>query len=74
VNIARLVNVKIVNVIRVMLKKIKQPKIRPLKIENKVELNCLGYPTNDPYGLSAAFWRIFTKPEQNKKNIDKTVI
>lgn len=66
-NTARLVNVKIVNVIRVMPKKIKHPKIRPLKIENKVELNCLGYPTNDPYGLSAAFWRVFTKPTEDKK-------
>ena len=68
-NTVRLVNVKSVSVIRVMLKKIKQPKNRPPKVvENKVELNCLGYPTNDPYRLSAAFWRIFTKPTEDKKN------
>ena len=30
---------------------VKEPKIRPKK-----ELNCLGYPLNDPYGLVAAFW------------------
>ena len=28
---------------------VKEPKI-------KIELNCLGYPVNDPYGLVAAFW------------------
>ena len=27
---------------------VKEPKI-------KIELNCLGYPLNDPYGLVAAF-------------------
>ena len=31
------------------------------------ELNCIGYPHNDPYGLSAAFWKIFTKPKVEKK-------
>jgi hypothetical protein len=31
------------------------------------ELNCIGYPHNDPYGLSAAFWKIFTKPEVEKQ-------
>jgi len=46
--------------------KIKKPKIKPK--EKKVELNHLGYPVNDPYGLSAAFWRIFTKPTEDKKN------
>ena len=36
------------------------------------ELNCIGYPHDDPYGLSAAFWKIFTKPEvKNKKETEK---
>jgi|TARA_R100000234_G_scaffold1806_1_gene1538 hypothetical protein len=29
------------------------------KKKEKVELNCLGYPVNDPYGLIAAFYRAF---------------
>ena len=29
------------------------------KNKEKVELNCLGYPVNDPYGLIAAFYRAF---------------
>ena len=51
-----------------MSKKIKKPKTRPIQKEKKVELNNIGYPVNDPYGLSAAFWRIFTKPPEDKKN------
>lgn len=31
--------------------------------ENKSELNCIGFPHNDPYGLGEAFWKIFTKPK-----------
>jgi len=46
--------------------KIKKPKIK-LK-EKKVKLNCIGYPEDDPYGLAAAFWTIFTKPTEDKKN------
>ena len=30
-------------------------------------LNCIGYPHDEPYGLSAAFWKIFTKPKVEKK-------
>jgi len=37
------------------MKKKKQNK----KKKEKVELNCLGYPVNDPYGLIAAFYRAF---------------
>ena len=33
---------------------VKEPKIRPKK-----ELNHLGYPHDDPYGLAAAFWKVF---------------
>ena len=33
---------------------INKPKIRPKK-----ELNHLGYPHDDPYGLAAAFWKVF---------------
>ena len=29
------------------------------KKKEKVELNCLGYPVNDPYGLIEAFYRAF---------------
>tara|TARA_R110002012_G_scaffold222901_1_gene394828 strand:- start:3444 stop:3707 length:264 start_codon:yes stop_codon:yes gene_type:complete len=36
------------------------------QIMPKKELNHLGYPHDDPYGLVAAWWKIFTKPE--KKN------
>ena len=47
-----------------MLKKIKKPKIRETSALTKdgyglvklTKLNELGYPVNDPYGLSAAFW------------------
>jgi len=46
--------------------KIKKPKIKLKK--KKVKLNCIGYPENDPYGLAAAFWTIFTKPMEKKKN------
>jgi hypothetical protein len=46
--------------------KIKKPKIKPK--EKKVELNNIGYPVDDPYGLVAAFWTIFTKPTEDKKN------
>ena len=31
--------------------------------ENKSELNSIGFTHNDPYGLSEAFWKIFTKPK-----------
>ena len=33
------------------------------------KLNSIGYPHDDPYGLIAAFWTIFTKPTENKKNV-----
>ena len=46
--------------------KIKKPKIKSK--EKKVKLNCIGYPEDDPYGLAAAFWTIFTKPKGDKKN------
>ena len=31
------------------------------------ELNCIGYTNDDHYGLSEAFWKIFTKPKVEKK-------
>jgi len=34
-------------------------KKKETKKKKKVELNCLGYPVNDPYGLIAAFYRAF---------------
>jgi mannitol-specific phosphotransferase system IIBC component len=27
------------------------------------KLNCIGFPHDDPYGLSEAWWTIFTKPK-----------
>ena len=36
------------------------------------ELNCIGYPHNDPYGLAEAWWKIFTKPETAKKDESNT--
>jgi hypothetical protein len=50
------------------LKKIKNTKYKTKLKEKKVKLNCIGYPENDPYGLAAAFWTIFTKPTEDKKN------
>jgi hypothetical protein len=34
-------------------------KKKETKKKKKVELNHLGYPVNDPYGLIAAFYRAF---------------
>ena len=31
------------------------------------KLNCIGFPHDDPYGLSEAFWKIFTKPKTENK-------
>ena len=31
------------------------------------ELNCIGYPHDDPYGLIAAWWKIFSKPQGKKE-------
>ena len=54
------------------LKKIKNTKYKTKLKEKiakpKVKLNCIGYPEDDPYGLVAAFWTIFTKPTEDKKN------
>ena len=36
------------------------------------ELNCIGYPHNDPYGLAEAWWKIFTKPETAEKDESDT--
>mgnify|MGYP001157509164 FL=1 len=33
--------------------------VKKIKAKKKVELNHLGYPVDDPYGLAAAFWRAF---------------
>ena len=30
-------------------------------IKKKTKLNSIGFPFNDPYGLSEAWWKIFTK-------------
>ena len=33
--------------------------VKKIKAKKKVELNHLGYPVDDPYGVAAAFWRAF---------------
>jgi len=33
--------------------------VKKIKTKPKVELNNLGYPMNDPYGLAAAFGKTF---------------
>ena len=33
--------------------------VKKIKAKPKVELNHLGYPVTDPYGLAAAFWKVF---------------
>ena len=40
-------------------------------IKKEKELNCIGYPHDDPYGLVAALWKIFTKPEVKKEKPKK---
>ena len=35
------------------------------------ELNCIGFPHDDPYGLAEAWWKIFTKPEVKKEKPKK---
>ena len=32
-------------------------------IKKKTKLNNIGFPFNDPYGLSKAWWKIFAKPK-----------
>ena len=31
--------------------------------KKKTKLNSIGFPLNDPYGLSEAWWKVFTKPK-----------
>jgi len=41
-------------------KETKEPvAVKKIKAKTKVELNHLGYPVTDPYGLAAAFWKVF---------------
>ena len=40
-------------------------------MKKEKELNCIGYPHDDPYGLVAAWWKIFTKPEVKKEKPKK---
>ena len=35
------------------------------------ELNSIGFPPDDPYGLAEAWWKIFTKPEVKKEKPKK---
>jgi hypothetical protein len=41
-------------------KETKEPvAVKKIKAKTKVKLNHLGYPITDPYGLAAAFWKVF---------------
>ena len=41
-------------------KKTKKPvAVKKIKAKKKVELNHLGYPLDDPYGLGEAFKKVF---------------
>ena len=60
-----------------MKKKIKISPSGRKKEEKKVSkkdagLNCIGYPHDDPYGLVAAWWKIFTKPKEKNVTGKKT--
>ena len=60
-----------------MRKKIKISQSGRKKEEKKVYkkddgLNCIGYPHDDPYGLIAAWWKIFTKPKEKNVTRKKT--
>ena len=43
------------------MQKISDEQKNDVVIKKKTKLNNIGYPHNDPYGLSEAWWKIFTK-------------
>ena len=51
-------------------RKIKAKKAVVIKKPQPRKLNNIGYPHDDPYGLSEAFWKIFTKPDVTNKKRD----
>ena len=42
-----------------------------INLKKEKELNCIGYPHDDPYGLAEAWWKIFTKPVKKEKTKNK---
>ena len=45
------------------MQKISDEQKNDVVIKKKTKLNSIGFPHNDPYGLSEAWWKIFTKPK-----------
>ena len=43
------------------MEKINKEQKNDVVIKKKTKLNNIGFPFNDPYGLSEAWWKIFTK-------------
>ena len=49
--------------LRKKMEKINKEQKNDVVLKKKTKLNSIGFPFNDPYGLSEAFWKIFTKPK-----------
>ena len=45
------------------MQKISDEQKNDVVLKKKTKLNSIGFPFNDPYGLSEAWWKIFTKPK-----------
>ncbi len=45
------------------MQKISDEQKNDVVLKKKTKLNNIGFPFNDPYGLSEAWWKIFTKPK-----------
>jgi len=45
------------------MQKISDEQKNDVVIKKKTKLNNIGFPFDDPYGLSEAWWKIFTKPK-----------
>ena len=45
------------------MQKISDEQKNDVVLKKKTKLNSIGFSFNDPYGLSEAWWKIFTKPK-----------
>ena len=45
------------------MQKISDAQKNDVVLKKKTKLNSIGFPNNDPYGLSEAWWKVFTKPK-----------
>ena len=45
------------------MEKINKEQKNDVVLKKKTKVNSIGFPLNDPYGLSEAWWKIFTKPK-----------